>query len=109
MTQLIADSKAEDLVPDLALFSMCKKYLILHFQIDSIASVVSVSEFATPSAFLSMAVVEAGLKRIKKERNAGDDDDDDADRSDSDDEDEDQGEANKEVGLTALARLSRRR
>ena len=90
--------------------SVCvKKYLILHFQIDSIASVVSVSEFATPSAFLSMAVVEAGLKRIKKERNAGDDDDDDADRSDSDDEDEDQGEANKEVGLTALARLSRRR
>ena len=56
-----------------------------------------------------MAVVEAGLKRIKKERNAGDDDDDDADRSDSDDEDEDQGEANKEVGLTAFARLSRRR
>ena len=57
-----------------------------------------------------MAVVEAGLKRIKKERNAGDDDDDDdADRSDSDDEDEDQGEANKEVGLEAFARLSRRR
>ena len=55
-----------------------------------------------------MAVVEAGLKRIKKERNAGDDDDD-ADRSDSDDEDEDQGEANKEVGLTAFARLSGRR
>ena len=69
---------------------------------------MSVSEFATPSAFLSMAVVEAGLKRIKKERNAGDDDDD-ADRSDSDDEDEDQGEANKEVGLEAFARLSRRR
>ena len=49
------------------------------------ATVVSVSEFATPSAFLSMAVVEAGLKRIKKERN----DVDDEDHSDSDEEDED--------------------
>lgn len=57
------------------------------FQFDSVATVVSVSEFATPSAFLSMAVVEACLKRIKKEQN----DVDDEDHTDSDDDDDDDG------------------
>ena len=47
---------------------------------------MSVSEFATPSAFLSMAVLEAGVKKIKEsergeaDANSG---------SDSDDEDDD--------------------
>jgi hypothetical protein len=39
--------------------------------------VVSVSEFATPSAFLSMAVVEAGMKRVKASERAGNDEDND--------------------------------
>lgn len=60
---------------------------------------MSVSEFATPSAFLSMAVVEAGLKRIKKERN----DVHDEDHSDSDDEDEDDvRDLEKEVWLVLI-------
>ena len=55
-------------------------------QNDSKISAVSVSEFATPSAFLSMAVLEAGVKKIKEsergeaDANSGSDSDDDDDR-----------------------------
>ena len=52
-------------------------------------SVVSVSEFATPSAFLSMAIVEAGMKKVKEsERGEADDQNSGSDSDDEDDEDE---------------------
>ena len=48
---------------------------------------MSVSEFATPSAFLSMAVLEAGVKKIK-ESERGEADPNSGSDSDDDDDDE---------------------
>ena len=50
------------------------------------ARFVSVSEFATPSPFLSMAMLEAGVKRVSDKHTLGEDDSED----DSEDEEIDQ-------------------
>ena len=43
------------------------KLRIIHSQGHDKAAVTSVSEFATPSSFLSLSVVEAGVQRVKDE------------------------------------------
>ena len=54
---------------------------------DDRARFVSVSEFATPSPFLSMAMLEAGVRRVADKHTLGEDDDSD---DDSEDEEIDQ-------------------
>ncbi len=66
-------------------------------QNDSKISAVSVSEFATPSAFLSMAVLEAGVKKIK-ESERGEADANSGSDSDDDDDDDERRELEIEVG-----------
>ena len=53
----------------LVLSDIHRKYVyVLHLsQRDKNVGVISVSEFATPSAFLSMSVVSAGLEKVKDE------------------------------------------
>merc|ERR1719282_746938 len=46
---------------------------------DDKAKFVSVSEFATPSPFLSMAMLEAGVKRVSDKHTLDDSDDDSED------------------------------
>ena len=66
---------------------------LIWLQHDSEVSVVSVSEFATPSAFLSMAVLEAGLKKVNESERA----EEANSASDSDDDDEERAVVQKEA------------
>ena len=69
---------------------------LIWLQHDSEVSVVSVSEFATPSAFLSMAILEAGLKKVKESERGEAEEANSASDSD-DDDDEERAVVQKEV------------
>ena len=49
---------------------------------DDRARFVSVSEFATPSPFISMAMLEAGVRKVADKHTLGEDDDSDDDSED---------------------------